>query len=153
MPFKVKDLLVDVTSVAGTIQQCHPTLICKLGCTIQAFSGCFQFCTYPFQSICHLGCTNHIPSICYTGSHFTVTCGATWQTDPIIQATPQLSGPVLATLKEQLKQALDVAEKQTVAENEAMQPQTVADVEMLEKKLGEALEELRARKAELNKKK
>lgn len=154
MPFKVKDLLIDVTSVAGALQ-CHPTFICHFGCSFQIYSGCHHFCTYLVQSVCHFGCTNHLPSICQHGSvTVTITCPGSLVTDttPIIQTTPQFSGPALVNLKDQLKMALEVAEKQSVAETDALQPQTLADVELLESKMGEALEALKARKAELRKK-
>jgi hypothetical protein len=105
--------------------------------------------------VCQYGCTFHLPSICQAGS-LTITCfasqGPTDPTTPIIQATPQLSGPVLGGLKQQLKEALTAVEKQEAAEAESLKPQTLADVEMLEKKFSEAQEELRARKAELQKK-
>ncbi|HEY3441995.1 MAG TPA: hypothetical protein VGK29_14635 [Paludibaculum sp.] len=154
MPFKVKDLLVDVASATNALQ-CYPTFICHFGCSFHIYSGCHNYCTYLVQSICHYGCTNHFPSICQHGSvTVTVTCPGTLVTDttPIIQTTPQYSGPALINLKEQLKAALEIAEKQSVAEADALQPQTLADVEMLETKMGEALEALKARKAELKKK-
>ena len=155
MPFKLKDLLVDVVSAAGALQ-CNPTYICRFGCSFHIYSGCHQFCTYLVQSICHLGCSNFSPTYCQAGSlPITLTCPGSLITDtsPIIQTTPQISGPALANLKDQLKQALEVAEKQGVAESEALQPQTLEDVALLETKMGEAMEALKARKAELSKKK
>ena len=155
MPFKVKDLMIDVSSALNPALQCHPTLICQLGCS-QLLSGCHLACTYVAFSACHFGCTYYLPSICQAASiTVTLTCPGSLVTDtgPILQTIPQLSGQALGTLKEQLKQALDAAEKQQAAEAEALKPQTVADVEMLESKLTAALEELRARKAELQKKK
>lgn len=153
MAFKVKDLMIDVTS-AGALQ-CHPTLICNFGCTV-IHSHCYLACTYIAFSACNYGCSIYSPTYCQYGSiTVTVTCPGSLVTDttPIIQTIPQLSGQALGNLKEQLKQALDAAEKQQAAEAEALKPQTVADVEMLEGKLNAALEELRARKAELQKKK
>jgi hypothetical protein len=70
-------------------------------------------------------------------------------TTPIIQATPQLGGPMLANLKDQLRQALDVAEKQEAAVAEGLRPQSAEEIELLEKKMTEALEELRAQKSKL----
>ena len=153
MPFKVKDLMIDVTS-AGALQ-CHPTLICNFGCTV-VYSHCYLACTYVAFSACHYGCSFYSPTWCHYGSvTVTLTCPGSLVTDttPIIQTIPQLGGEALGNLKEQLKQALDAAEKQQAAQVEASTPQTVADVEMLEGKLIAALEELRVRKAELQKKK
>ena len=155
MPFKVKDLMVDVTSAVGGIQQCYPTFICHFGCTVWGYSGCYYYPTW--HTGCHFPCSLSLlaPAACQQNSMPVVnTCPGSLVTDttPIIQTTPQFSGPVLANLKAQLTQALAAAEKQTAVESEALKPQTLADVEMLETKMGEALGELRARKAELNKK-
>ena len=119
MAFKVKDLMIDVTSVAG-VQPGQVAAFCRFGCTyFGAYSGCHLACTYLAVSACHYGCSFFYPSICQYGSvTVTQTCPGTLVTD---------TGPIFET------------------------PQTVADVEMLEKKLGEALDELRARKAELKK--
>ena len=154
MAFKVKDLMIDVSSATGALQG-QPALFCRFGCTYYAaFSGCHLACTYLAFSGCHYGCSYFQPSYCTFGSvTVTQTCPGTLVTDTgtILQTIPQLSGEALGNLKEQLKLALDQAEKQQAAEAESQTPQTVADVEMLEKKLGEALDELRARKAELKK--
>ena len=151
MPFKVKDLMVDVTSATGPYLQCYPTYICHWGCTYYGYSGCHFYCTHVHFS----GCGLTLQVECQNGSVPVVLCPGSLVTDttPIIQNTPQFSGPSLVNLKEQLKLALAAAEKQTAIESETLKPQTLADVEMLEKKMGEALEELRARKAELHKKK
>ena len=156
MAFKVKDLMIDVSSATGAVQD-QPALLCRFGCTyVQAFSGCYLGCSYLAFSGCHFGCSFYYPSYCQFGSvTVTIGCPGSLVTDtgPILQTIPQLSGEALGNLKEQLKAALDQAEKQQAAESEAQTPQTLADVEMLEKKVGEALDELRARKAELQKKK
>ncbi|HKP53336.1 MAG TPA: hypothetical protein VJ183_11890 [Chloroflexia bacterium] len=61
----------------------------------------------------------------------------------------------MTLLKEQLKQALaSVEEKermQTQVQEEGRAPSTMAEVEQLEQKLTDALEELRTRKAQLQK--
>lgn len=155
MAFKVKDLMIDVTSATGGLQG-QPAILCRVGCTYVAFTGCHLACTYLAISGCHFGCSFYYPSLCTFGSvTVTQTCPGSLVTDtgPILDTIPQLSGEALGHLKDQLKVALDLAEKQQAAETAAQTPQTVADVEMLEKKLGEALDDLRARKTELNKKK
>jgi hypothetical protein len=147
MPFKVKDLLIELTSTTA-VAQCHPTFICY-------HSGCHHYCSY-LVSICQAGCSLHLPSLCTTASvTVTVTCPGSLVTDtsPIIATIPQLGGPALGNLKGQLKQALEIAERQEVAEAESLKVQTVADAELVEKKLTEALEEIRVRKTELQRKK
>jgi phage shock protein A len=55
-------------------------------------------------------------------------------------------------LKEQLKQQLADVEKQHSAAEESLRPQTVAQVDALQKKLEAALEELKGRRTELEQK-
>jgi hypothetical protein len=55
-------------------------------------------------------------------------------------------------LKEQLKQHLAEVEKQEKATEESLRPQSVAQVDELQKKLEAALEELKNRRAELEQK-
>jgi len=54
-------------------------------------------------------------------------------------------------LKEQLKQALANVEEQERAADASMQPKTLAEVQDLEKKLTDALEEVRSRRTQLEK--
>jgi len=65
--------------------------------------------------------------------------------------TPVLTGS-FGSLKAYLKAALEIEEAREKAMQENQKPQTVEEVEMLERKLKGALEELRARKAELQQK-
>jgi len=55
-------------------------------------------------------------------------------------------------LKEQLKQQLADVETQYSAAEESLRPQTVAQVDALQKKLEAAVEELKARRTELEQK-
>jgi len=62
----------------------------------------------------------------------------------------------LGVLKNQLRFAMQQVNQregvlQAAAERAARQPQTIAEVDALEKKLSDALEELRSRRAELQK--
>lgn len=59
----------------------------------------------------------------------------------------------LAALKEQLKRQLAEVEHQHSAAEESLRPQTVAQVDELQKKLEAALEELKARRTELEQRK
>jgi hypothetical protein len=150
MTFKVKDLMIDVSSATAQIQ-CPNTVI---QCPNHTLIACHFYCTY-VVSFCHYGCSVYSPTFCAFGSvTVTVTCpGSIPDTTYVFQTIPQASGPALANLKDQLKQALELAERQEAAQAESQQLQTVADAEMLEKKLNEAIEDVRARKAELQKKK
>ena len=55
-------------------------------------------------------------------------------------------------MKEQLTQQLAEVEKQEKATEESLRPQSVAQVDELQKKLEAALEELKSRRAELEQK-
>jgi hypothetical protein len=55
----------------------------------------------------------------------------------------------LSVLKEQLKQQLADVEQQHSAAEESLRPQTIAQVDELQKKLEAALDELKARRTEL----
>ena len=144
MTFKVKDLLIDVSSAA------------KAACPSHTLVACHYHCTY-IISVCQFGCSIQSPSICTYNSLPTtvVTCPGSLVTDTtyIFQTIPQLEGPQIANLKDQLKQALELAERQEAAQASAQKLQTVADAELLEGKLNEALADVRAQKAELQKKK
>jgi hypothetical protein len=156
MPFKIKDLMIDVTTEstarpAGTL--CNPTFICRLGCT-----GLTQVCGFYCTFITHDTCRFNFTNICgFANTHITCVLGScvgyseittwTWQL-----TTPQVGGvEQFGALKEQLKAALEAAETQEKAMQDSLKPQTTAEVDMLEKKLTEALEDLHARKAELKK--
>ncbi len=68
----------------------------------------------------------------------------------------QMGADDLAVLKTQLRLAMQQVDQReetlrTAAEGAALQPQTIAEVDALETKLSEALDELRARRAKLQK--
>ncbi len=77
------------------------------------------------------------------------------QAGTLIPIGPGDPGPeelaTLAELKAQLKQQLAAVEEQEKATAESLKPQTVAEVDDLQAKLQEAMEELKARRAELEK--
>jgi hypothetical protein len=81
-----------------------------------------------------------------------ISCGDTFDTidtgdgDP---DEPARRSANLAALKAQLKQQLAAIEEREKATNESMKPQTVAEVDDLQKKLQGAMEELKARRTEL----
>ena len=59
----------------------------------------------------------------------------------------------LSALKEQLKRQLAAVEHQESAAQESLRPQTVAQVDELQKKLEAALDELKYRRTELEQRK
>jgi hypothetical protein len=78
-------------------------------------------------------------------------CGATLQCAGSIDPGPIAQGQDLARLKEQLRQALNNVEAAEKALDERLKPQTVEEVEDLQKKMQDALGALEERKAELQK--
>jgi hypothetical protein len=108
---------------------------CAAGCT-----HCSNGCT-----VCSNDCT-----ACSGCSHPTCqhpTCGQTIFL-PHGGGDPQ----TLAALKAQLQQALSEVERQEKDAQERMRPQTVAEVDELQKKLQSGLDELKKRRAELEQK-
>jgi hypothetical protein len=157
MPFRVKDILIDVVQVQPCPQNslifCHIYCtrfhtICHWGCSYQischfhpsvytcGINCSFQFSGCPYHSI---ACGPH-SIVCPGGSQ---PCGGSvfdpGQIDP-------------AAIRERMKAELAAAqaEEETIAE--AMRPQTVEQVDLLEGKLKEAMAELAKRREELKKK-
>jgi hypothetical protein len=83
-----------------------------------------------------------------------ISCGDTFDTigtvsDDCDPDQPAKRSANLAALKAQLKQHLAAIEEHEKATNESLKPQTVAEVDDLQKKLQAAMEELKARRTEL----
>jgi hypothetical protein len=145
MAFRVRDLVINVLP-EGAAGERDP-LAC--GCTF-GFSGCggscdlFTICTYSGCRECS-GAFTCIGATACRGCTLNVTCGGS--------ALPGRGGDVdpqaLAALKAQLREALRVVESAEQQLAERMSPQSVEEVEALEKKLQDALEELRTRKEHL----
>jgi hypothetical protein len=156
MPFKVKDLMIDLTTQGKIRNDCQPTLACRVGGTVTT-PVCGLHCSIiPTVQLCGFYATLH-PTTTICGFAGTLPCLATclgsetpWT--PVLQGDPQTGVQQGASLKEQLQAALQQVEAQEKTTEESLKPQSVADVEMLEKKLNEALDELRVRKTELQKK-
>ena len=161
MPFKIKDLMIDVTSIpkpclGGTL--CAQPSICG-SCSHFVTGGCcggslalsvcgFQ-CSH-LHSICQ-GCsialTNCTPHCTNVGS----VCGFASNPCPgsIHTTTPYQVEVDPAILKEQLKAALVAVEEREKQINESLAVKTLADAELLEGKLSEALEEVKRLKKTL----
>ncbi|MBV8827824.1 MAG: hypothetical protein JO108_01200 [Acidobacteriaceae bacterium] len=73
-------------------------------------------------------------------------------TPPVPGPTPETSLEALSALKTQLKQQLALIEAQEKAAEESLKPQSVEEVDALEKQLTDALEELKLRRTELQNK-
>ena len=123
---------------------------CSLGCTETVCGGCTAG-----GATCE-GCTFTCGCTC------TVTCGATcgltdWCAGSVApKAIAQMSASDLANLKTQLRVAMQkVGQRENVlaaaAEARAIVPQTLAQVDALQQKLSEAMDELRARRSEIEK--
>jgi hypothetical protein len=153
MSFKIKDLMISVLPAAG--QDC----------------GLVTVCTFPSVDVCTGTDTRpHPPRHGCTGFTYFAGCGATDITvtlrtcfytfcaATLCAATdtnfdsPPTSLAALAALKEQLKQQLAAVEKQQAAVEESLRPSTIEEVDLLTKKLNEALVELKKRRAELSRK-
>jgi hypothetical protein len=147
MAFKVKDLMIDVAGVA----QANILTISLRCCTLYRTYPCF--CTV-FRTPINT-CLINATTIHYTPGGCGVSEDPTspiYQTETIMQQIPGLTQQEITPLKEQLKAALELAEKQEAAINEQLQPKTLEDVNLLEGKLTEALAHIKAQKADLEKK-
>jgi len=179
--FKVKDLMINVLPAAGEALPCiQGTLPCAQGpifcthvtvcglCTNHT-CGCTR-CTVILSCGCTAltcgcsRCTAFLSCGCTVISRFgcSVLSACTPCGSAISQITPPgpgIPGPgpessfeTLTALKAQLKQQLAEVESQQKAVEESLRPQTVAEVDELQSKLEAAIEELKARRAELTKK-
>jgi hypothetical protein len=125
--FKVRDLMINVVPES-----------------VQPYEDCGWTCMYS----CEFtggggGCGPTCGPTCYNVSH----CNR------LATHLPNIMAPIgsqnLAAVKAQLQEALRNVEIQQQAAEASLQPQSLAEVEMLEQKLTEALNELKARKTVL----
>lgn len=140
--FTCDDVTCGVCSdfTCGYTEVCGCTGTC--GCTRTC--GCTKVCTQAL-TVCGI---NH--SICQP-SCFNASCDLS-----VRQPIENMAPAQLARLKEQLRaSAARIKKRESVlaeaAEKKALEPRTVEQVDSLEKLLSEALEALRARRAELQK--
>ena len=139
------------------------TAACTQACTFACTGACTQACTQACTYACTHPCTNACTGLCtfectqctctFCSQGCTACTGITCHPISILPqagvGAPESSLAALSALKEQLKQQLAAVEKQEKATEESLRPQTVAEVDDLLKKLGEAVEELKSRRAEL----
>lgn len=171
--FKVKDLMIDINSnIVNVTQTCLYPTACN-PCTYQ-ISYCLctnrptiTGCGYP--SICDWRTQITCPTISDPcgpltgggcGVNYSTCPGASvtdWQTGTTIIQTGTIvqTGNIaaqpadLGVLKEQLRAQLAQVEKMEAAQAEALQPQSIEELDELEAKLDEAMQALKARRAEL----
>jgi hypothetical protein len=152
MPFKVRDLMIDVAPGVGGVGFCRlgTCMMCTNQVTIITPCGkCSYFSPYVVEIS---------PWIIRT----TTPCGISFDPTTVFdepvpidpnrfmnQAGMVANPQNLAELKTQLRQSLAQVEAQEQLMAESMKPQTVEEVDMLEQKLTEALHELRHHKEEL----
>jgi hypothetical protein len=132
MAFKVKDLLINIAPKEGedvhydAINTCGGTFFCPWSDTLHPTFWLLRWVCPPPTVIGPVG----------------VAPGG----------DPAAAAKQFAVIKAQLRQALEEIENQEKAAGEDLQPRTVAEVELLEEKLNEALGELKQRKQKLQKK-
>ncbi len=129
-------------------QQC--TGNCTYNCTFHCTGQCTGYCTYQCTGACSFQCTGYCSNSCTNPSAGQVpgqpNCGFSQFGSPFLN----VSDPIfLSELKAQLRNQLAQVEAAELHVNEKLLPQTMADADMLEQKLTDALETLRAHKSEL----
>ena len=139
-----------------------PCDTCSLGNTVDcgACTGCSGSCLCS----CTNGCTATVRNCGCTAGCTVTGCGCTHRTCGGSACTRSIHPPVvaqmaagdLARLKSQLQLAMQQVNQResalaAAAEAQAVVPQTLAQVDALQQKLSEAMDELRARRAEIQK--
>lgn len=137
--FRFKDLTIDVARYAQPCHIFHSVVPCRFYCSFHITDPCRFTCTVIHSEVtCQFG--TQIPTVTCPGSLVTDTLG----TETILENP--------GALKQRLKQALAAAEASEKVQVESEQPGTLEEINLLEQKMTEALEELRRQKAELQKK-
>jgi hypothetical protein len=141
-----------LNSCYGTCGACTVTCGFTCGCTKTCGATCG----------CTDGCTNTCGGTCGNTYCTQVTCGycsgqaTDCDAQSIVPPIARMSGGELAKLKSQLRVVLQqVSQRASVLaaseERAALIPQTLAQVDALEQKLSEAMDELRVRREEIQK--
>lgn len=130
MPFKIRDLLINVDTAADVANAEKMGEYCRVPSYCVYGSWCWHFSCWE-ATICKMGS-------CPMGTAFEPREGALGNED-------------LAALKQRLEAALEVVKARQAATNATAvrEPETLEEIEALERKLAEALAELKARKARL----
>lgn len=150
--FKVRDLMIQVlpdeadlgggTPAAG----CGACTLCSQ-CSNCSVATCFETCGLT----CGACTIVTMPGCGVTGCGCSCSCYASIGISVVLPlaAGPGRSLDILWRLKDQLRAALGQINEQENQLVEGMRPRTLEDVDLLEKKLGEAQEDLRKRRQQL----
>jgi hypothetical protein len=128
---------------------------CTFGCSCCSLATCGCTCTQCTQgcTVCS-GCSGPCSAGCTCSCSCSCTGGCSGATIGLTLACG-LEDPrrldELSVLKEQLRRAMAQVEEQERVLEERMRPQTLEEVNRLEQEMSAALEELRIRRAELEK--
>jgi hypothetical protein len=166
MAFKLKDLMIHVlpSAQAGQAANAAPpaqcpnpsgqpfaaAVVCPIPshpvCPVPSGPGIMAQGLCPMISATQPGVYAQVACPMFSAAPQSFTCADAAQTpDPTYLTN-------LATLKQQLQQALDQVAQQEAVAHAAAKPQTVAEAEALEKQLQDALAELQAHKQNLTQK-
>lgn len=150
------------TNCTGDCTACTNTRQCLGGCSdlytckggSRAMAGCGLTCAPNTCRVCTVVCTDE----CSACSQQVLTCkctdsptcrvgtcgyGSCQRTYGVAEAQQQLTLENLAVLKAQLRQQLAAVEEQEKLAHESLRPASLAEAEALEKKLIEALDEIK----------
>jgi hypothetical protein len=150
MAFKIKDLMIsDLSAEQGALAHVYCG-VWQISC-IDKTHGYSPTCKKPNTEAGFGAEYIFNPIACDVGTYFyTLTArGTITPLTPVIVPTRETSVTALSALKDQLKQQLAEVEKLHSAAEAGMKPQTVEEVDALTKKLNDALDELKSRRAEL----
>jgi len=150
MAFRVKDLMISVLPGEG---EDLPGLLSRFPCHC---GHTLQVCTPPLSCVGSAPCPDpHSFSDTVQGLFVSpYCCPMMTAVGPVglpFGGDPAAVAQQLAALKSQLREAIAQIEKQEKLVSESAQPQSVAEIEQLQGKLKEALDELERRKSELKK--
>ncbi len=132
---------------------CTPFSVVTVGCGVcTACSVVTHGCACTNCSACSLGCSLGC-TLVTQGCRVHSLCGRSFVCTPTFEQTfpGGLQAEHLAALKDELRATLDKMEAHEKVVRERQQPQTQEQVDQVEKKLNEALEALKQRRAELQK--
>jgi hypothetical protein len=133
------------SAFACSAHPCSANVCSALACSVVICSA--HACSA--IAACSIRVCSVVPTICPGITH--ITCPGGSFVTPGPDPGPVEMATTLGELKAQLQQQLAAIEEQEKATAESLKPQTVAEVDDLQAKLQGAMDELKARRAELEK--